>query len=114
MLFQVTVAQTCHLYLFQIVADGNLVLLESTLLNQAYQQDAWRVYQIGSGWSLEIDAVDIAANHGYGLETLIAITTSQSWANASQISSATKIISELNRDFRDDWQASWVSYRIVR
>ena len=112
--FQVTVAQTCHLYLFQIVADGNLVLLESILLNQVYQQDAWRVYQIGSGWSLEIDAVDIAANHGYGLETLIAITINQSWANASQISSATEIISELNRDFRDGWQANWVSYRIVR
>jgi len=41
--FQVTVAQTCYLYLFQITADGSLVPLESILLNQAYQQDEWRV-----------------------------------------------------------------------
>ena len=112
--FQVTVAQTCYLYLFQITADSSLVPLESILLNQAYQQDEWRVYQIGSGWSLEIDAVDITANYGYGLETLIAVTTNQPWADADGMSSVTDMLSELNRDFGNDWQANWVSYRIVR
>ena len=112
--FQVTVAQTCYLYLFQITADSSLVPLESILLNQAYQQDEWRVYQIGSGWSLEIDAVDITADYGYGLETLIAVTTNQPWADADGMSSVTDMLSELNRDFGNDWQANWVSYRIVR
>jgi len=48
------------------------------------------------------------------LETLIPVTTNQPWADADGMSSVTDMLSELNRDFGNDWQANWVSYRIVR
>jgi len=79
------------------------------LLNQVYQQDKWRIYQTGSGWSLEIDGVDITANYGYGLETLIAVTINQPWTEADGILSVTDMLSELNRDFKDGWQVNNVS-----
>ena len=111
---QVTVERTCYLYLFQISADGGFVAQQSIHLNQAYQQDGWRIYPINAGWSMEIDAVDIRANYGYGLETLIAVTTDQPWTEADEISSVPDMLSELNRYFGNNWQANWLSYRIVQ
>jgi len=66
------------------------------------------VYQIGQ--QVILPKVTSTANYGYGLETLIAITTNPPWTDVDRISSVRDILLELNRDFANDW----VSYRIVQ
>ena len=110
---EIRVPNKCHIHLFQIVANGDLVYKQSVPSTQAYVENGWRVISTDPGWSLQMDRVPLRADYGHGVETLLVIITAKAWQPNGEQVMRYSLIRQLDESVgADGWRVDWVSYYI--
>ncbi len=112
---EVQVSSTCHLHLFEILADGHFGYMQSVPIKNEYEGAGWRILRKGSNWALEIDESSVTAARGSGLETLLVIATAKEWQPVGSMLTPEGLTRQLDEDVgADAWRVDWASYLVEK
>ena len=112
---EVQVPGTCHLHLFEILADGHFRYRQSVPIKNEHHGAGWRILRKSSNWALEIDESPVTAASGSGLETLLVITTEKEWQPVGAMLTPEGLIRQLDEKVgAGAWQVDWASYLVEK
>ena len=108
---EIHMPEKCYLHLFEIHADGDFKYHESSPIQQEDRGTGWRILREEGRWVLKFDPVPVNAAKGPGLETLLAITTEQSWQPDGTTLTPQGLVQQLKE--HGTWRVGWVSYYVA-
>ena len=108
---EIHMPEKCYLHLFEIHANGDFKYHESSPIQQEDRGTGWRILHKEGRWVLKFDPVPVNAAKGPGLETLLAITTEQSWQPDGTTLTPQGLVQQLKE--HGTWRVGWVSYYVA-
>lgn len=113
---EIYVTNSCHVCLFWILANGEIEINQQFRISEASNGSGWRILSVEhGGWTFQMDRVPFIAKRGFGVETLLVITTEKKWEPNGQTLTADGLIRRLDESVgAEEWRAGWVSYHLTK